>query len=276
VGVNFPIARQGVDCSLTALGYLGTSGRHVMRTRLLAAAWALVLACLPAACGGSPQTQQPAPTEPTPSPTQPATSNKPPHATVVFPEGPACASVPCNLAVRANAYDTDGDTLTYEWSGCAAGTSAQAVCLVNQEGTTVATVAVGDGHGNTVTASATAQGTKRVPYVQLTNFLGFSTESVSLEALGNIIDPDEGLLCGEGSSTTGCRYVDSVVVSGDCRPTYALSCYCLGGLELDIYRTASSGTCTVTMNVKNSKGVAGTSIFTVPYSRAMGPAAVAR
>ena len=247
-----------------------------MHTRLLAAAWPLVLACLLAACDGSRQPQQSTPTQPTPPPTQPTASNKPPNATVVFPNGSACASLPCNLAVAVNAYDTDGDTLTYQWSGCAAGTSAQTVCVVNQEGTTVATVAVSDSHGNAVTASATAQGTKRAPYVQLGNFRGLSTESITLEALGNVIDPDEGLLCGGGASTTGCSYVDSVTVSGDCRPTYALSCFCLGGLDLNIYRTASSGTCTVTMNVKNSKGVVGTSIFTVPYSHATGPAAVAR
>lgn len=247
-----------------------------MHTRLLATALALVVASFLAACDGSQQPQQSTPTQPTPSPTQPATPNKPPNATVVFPNGSACASLPCNLAVKANAYDTDGDTLTYQWSGCAAGTSAQAVCAVNQEGTTVATVAVSDGHGNTVTTSATAQGTKRAPYVQLGGFSGLWTESVTLEALGNIIDPDEGLLCGGGAGTTGCSYVDSVTVSGDCRPTYALSCYCLGGLELDIYRTASSGTCTVSMNVKNNKGVVGTSVFTVPYSHATGPAAVTR
>jgi hypothetical protein len=247
-----------------------------MHTRLRASAWALLLACVLAACGSSPRTEQSTPTQPTPSPTPPTTSNKPPSATVVFPNGSACASLPCNLAVAANAYDTDGDTLTYQWSGCAAGTSAQAVCVVNQEGMTVATVAVSDGHGNTVTASATSQGTKRAPYVQLGGFFGLSAESATLEALGNIIDADEGLLCGGGASTTGCRYVDSITVSGDCRPTYAMSCYCLGGLELDIYRTASSGTCTVTMSVKNSKGVVGTSIFTVPYSHATGPPGVAR
>ena len=247
-----------------------------MHTRLRAAACAVAVASLLVACDSSQQPQPSTPTQPTPSPTQPATSNKPPNATVVFPNGPACASLPCDLAVKANAYDTDGDALTYQWSGCAAGTSAQTVCVVDQEGTTVATLAVSDGHGNTVTASATAQGTKRGPYVQLGNFRGLSTESISLEALGNVIDPDEGFLCGGGASMTGCPYVDSVTVSGDCRPTYALSCYCLGGLDLNIYRTASSGTCTVTMNAKNSKGVVGTSVFTVPYSHATGPAGVAR
>lgn len=243
-----------------------------MHRRLLTAGLALVVACSLAGCDGSQQPQQPTPTQPSQSPTP----NRPPNATVVFPNGSACASLPCNLAVKANAYDTDGDTLTYQWSGCAAGTSAQAVCVVNQEGATVATVAVSDGHGNTVAASATAQGTKRAPYVQLGSFFGPSTESVTLEALGNIIDPDEGLLCGGGASATGCQYVDSITVSGDCRPTYALSCYCLGGLELDIYRTAPSGTCTVSMNVKNGKGVVGTSVFAVPYSHPTGPPAAAR
>ncbi len=86
---------------------------------------------------------------------------------------------------------------------------------------------VRDGHGHAVPASATAQGTNRAPYVQLTSFYGFSDTSV-------------------------------------------FSCYCLAGVELDIYRTASSGTCTVTIGAKNHQGRVGTSIFTIPYRQGTG------
>ncbi len=224
------------------------------------------LTCFLAACGGSHQTSQSTPTQPT----QPAAPNTAPTGTVTFPNGSTCSGgLPCTLNVQVNASDIDGDHLTYSWRGCATGASAQALCVLTQQAATQAIVDVSDGHGHTVTLNAVAF-PSRGPYVQLLEFAGLWEGSPTLEALGNIIDPDEGLLCGGGASPTGCGYVDSLTVSGDCRSAYALSCYCLGGLEIDIYRTASSGTCVVTINAKNSRGVVGTSIFTVPYQHATG------
>ncbi len=236
-----------------------------------AAVLLLCSTCVLSACGSPPRTSTSSQTTTPQSPTQPtlpASANAAPRATVIVQGGPACSELPCSITVVVNASDPDGDPLTYRWSGCATGTSAQAVCVVTSPDPAVASVEVSDGHGHAVAASATVQGTNRAPYVQLMSFYGLSDTSPTLEALGNIIDPDEGFLCGGGSP--GCPYLDSLTVTGDCRPTYAFSCYCLGGVELDIYRTAASGTCTVTIKTKNHQDRIGTSIFTVPYRQGTG------
>jgi|WetSurMetagenome_2_1015567.scaffolds.fasta_scaffold39855_2 hypothetical protein len=226
------------------------------------------LACLLSACGNPPPTLQSTSSSlgqlPT-QPTMPAVPNTAPRVTVVLLGPIACLELPCTVTVQANASDPDGDALSYRWSGCATGAAAQAACVVSSPDPAVASVEVSDGNGHVVAASATAQGMNRAPYLQLSSFFGFSDTSPTLEALGNIIDPDEGVLCGGAAA-----YLDSISVSGDCRPTYAFSCSCLAGVELDIYRTAASGTCTVMVKTKNGQGRVGTSIFTVPYRQGTG------
>ena len=145
------------------------------------------------------------------------------------------------------------------WSGCATGTSSQATCSVSQPGPVVATVDVSDGHGHTVRGSASGNGgANQPPGVQIGSITPLG--AVTVELLGNIVDPDEGFLC-------GASYCVSATASGACKPDVFLNCSCLAGLEADAYRTASSGTCTVTFTVKDSWGLIGTPAVTFTYPR---------
>jgi hypothetical protein len=195
-----------------------------------------------------------------PLPSVPA--NAAPTVIVAFEGASACVPLPgrpCTLTVTAYANDLDHDPLSFVWSGCAAGTSNRATCTVDQPGPVVATVDVSDDHGHTVRGSASANsGTNQPPGVQV----GYLTllGGTSVELLGNVIDPDEGFLC-------GAQYCVSATASGACKPEVLLRCSCLAGLEADAYRTASSGTCTVTFTVKDSQGLVGTTAITFAYPR---------
>jgi hypothetical protein len=128
----------------------------------------LGLACFAAACGTT------APSAPTVSPTSQQT-NYAPSVTVAFQTASVCSPVPCTLAVTAQAVDRDGDPLTYRWSGCAAGTSSQAVCTVSQVGQVTASVDVSDGRGHTTTASAVGEGRSNRPPSVSVMFQGASS-----------------------------------------------------------------------------------------------------
>jgi len=92
----------------------------------------------------------------------------------------------------------------------------------------------------------------------------FPLGATTLEAFNSIDDPDEGMLCGGGFGP--CPYLQSIAVSGDCKNTYAYTCGCIsGGGELDVYRTATSGLCSISISVKDSWGLVGTSTFNVRY-----------
>ncbi len=222
-----------------------------------------------AACGGS----HPSPTQATSS-TQltpaPVTVSSSIGASVTFPNGASCSGVPCTLSVEASARSISfpGDVLTYHWSGCATGNSPQALCVMNPDGIAVAAVTVTDAHGNTVTASATAQGAKRAPYVALGSFMRYTPAygGVWFGAMGAIIDPDEGRLEGGSSYGGACPYISSLTMTGDCRPAVVIpGCSVELGLEIDVGPTASSGTCAITIQTKNKAGAIGTSIFTLAY-----------
>jgi hypothetical protein len=188
--------------------------------------------------------------------------NSPPIVTVAFQGASTCApqiGKPCTLEVVAQASDPDGDSLRYAWSGCASGTSAHATCLVQRPGTAVASVEVSDDHGHVVRSESpgTGGGTNRPPGLQI-GYVTLLPNSNSFDLLGNVIDPDEGFLCGR-------QYCSTISASGACRGHY-LDCTCLGGLEAEVTRTAPTGMCTVTFVLKDSWGQEGTPTFTFDVS----------
>lgn len=90
--------------------------------------------------------------------------NEPPSVTVSTSD----CHVPCTATFTASASDPDGDPLTYEWSGCAAGqTGSTSTCLITAVGAVTATVLVTDNLGASASASAVAYGTNAPPTVTL-------------------------------------------------------------------------------------------------------------
>ena len=69
-----------------------------------------------------------------------------------------------------------------------------------------------------------------------------------------------------------CPYVQTVKVSGDCDTDryVLLSCSLMYGLTVDIYRNKPTGTCSVSITVRDSWGLASTSSFNVPYGPTSG------
>jgi hypothetical protein len=69
-------------------------------------------------------------------------------------------SQPCSVTCTANASSPSGDTLSYQWSGCASGTGSTGTCTFNQPGNPgTCTVTVTDSKGKGVTGSQTVQST---------------------------------------------------------------------------------------------------------------------
>jgi hypothetical protein len=228
------------------------------------------VALLTAACGGT------APSAPTTKSTV--------SVTLAFQDASSCIPIPpldtmpakqCTLRLLAQATGFAGDALTYEWSGCGLrGYKAEGLCVVKDVGPVTATVEVTDANGHRAAASLTGRGISRPSdYVNHPPVVGFGYWTVSkppgtsIEGLGSIGDPDEGELSGPG-----CPYVQTVKVSGDCdSDRYALlSCTQLEGLTLDIYRNQATGTCSVTVTVRDSWGLANSSTFPVPYDATSG------
>lgn len=179
--------------------------------------------------------------------------NSPPSAVVAFQGASACTPLPgkpCTLTVIAQATDPDGDALRYQWSGCASGTASSASCTVERPGRVEAMAQVSDDQGHTATATAAGNGTNQAPGVHI-GYISRYPATTSYGLLGNVIDPDEGFLCGR-------QYCESATASGACRLT-RFECTCLGGLEADVAAIAgSTGSCTVTFTLKDSWGQVGT------------------
>jgi hypothetical protein len=171
--------------------------------------------------------------------------DEPPAVTVQFDGASQCTPLPtqpCTLDVRADVVDAGNQSLRYAWYGCASGTGARATCVVERPGPVSAAVEVSDGNHAPARAQATALGSNRPPDVHV----GYVTlfPSGAIEILGNVQDPDEGLLCGR-------QYCGEATVTGAC-VNARLECTCLAGLEVFLVRTAASGTCTVTFSLKDS------------------------
>jgi hypothetical protein len=104
-------------------------------------------------------------------------------------------------------------------------------------------------------SSAPAVGEDEPPTVQV----GYVSmwASGAIEVLGNVIDPEEGVLCGGDKN-----YCVSVTGSGACGGRAGcFSNLCLSGLTLFATKSADHGTCTLTIEVQDSFGKRGTTNY---------------
>ncbi len=67
------------------------------------------------------------------------------------------------MLLSADASDPDGDRITYEWNGCAAGSGANASCRVTSIATFNATVVVRDARGANASGNVAVQGINSAP-----------------------------------------------------------------------------------------------------------------
>jgi hypothetical protein len=148
-------------------------------------------------------------------------------------------SFSCALDVVAQASDSDGDALTYSWSGCATGDASKAVCTIKDPGTATATVAVDDGHGHHVTASASAEGEREPENAAPSVAVVFPA--------GNQCTPSPGTPC--------VLDVAAQALDPDDDPlTYSWSGCATGNTERARCRVASPGEATATVTVDDGQG----------------------
>ncbi len=186
-----------------------------------------------------------------PSPSQPNATEPPPanaggaSVAVAFVGPSGCSPLPtrpCELTVSALATDPDGGPITYRWSGCASGSAPRAQCQVATLGDVTASVEVTDAQGLAATAEVTGTGTNRPPEFGI-GYTWVAPSGGSVEFLGWVRDPDEGYLWGS-------RYCVSAEASGACTRA-SLRCPS-SGPELIVLRSAPSGTCEISLEVKDS------------------------
>lgn len=192
--------------------------------------------------------------------------NRPPSVAADFERTASCAPAPgrpCTLDLLAVASDPDGDPLVFEWSGCARGSSPRATCEVSRPGPAYAALRVSDDHGHVVSRElvGTGEGSNSPPGVQIGYVTAFPG---SFELLGNVMDPDDGFLC-------GAQYCVAASGSGACSGG-SLQCSCLAGLEANVLRNGTSGMCTVTFTLKDKWGEVGTPTYSFAVAGPAQPA----
>lgn len=213
------------------------------------------------------------------APSRPPTANRVPTVTLTT-DGPAsCNPVGrpywfCQVIVRALARDFDGN-LSYSWSGTTAFSPTTSTCssdgpvggptaactIFSPEQIVVASVIVRDDHDHAATASLSVigEGVNHPPAVLLGKPFTLPGHSVTLEMFGSIVDPDEPNICTNDHVVGGSA-------TGDCRPNIAFWSSCLeGGPTVDIYPTATTGTCEVTLKVRDSANLVGTTVKAIRY-----------
>lgn len=183
--------------------------------------------------------------------------NTAPTVTLSFAGASTCAPTPtraCQVSVLATVADAQGGPFTYQWSGCASGASAMAPCVVDKLGPVSASVVVTDSQGLSGTAQTAFTVTNEPPQFTVNpNYFWVAPSGGSVEFYGLVHDPNEGNLWGSS-------YCVSVAAAGACdRPV--LRCPS-SGPELIALRAASSGTCELTVQVKDSWNAVGTSVVT--------------
>jgi len=137
-----------------------------------------------------------------------------------------------------------------------------AACTIHSpEQVVVASVTVRDDHGHTATASLNVrgEGVNHPPELHLGKPFTLPGSSVTLEMFGSIVDPDEPEICTNDHIVGGSA-------TGDCRPNIAFWSSCLeGGPTVDVYRTATTGRCEVTLSVRDSANLVGTTVTAIRY-----------
>jgi hypothetical protein len=179
----------------------------------------------------------------------------------------------CLIPLKAVARNAEAAQLSYVWTGASILHNAycsspqypeneRANCsILSPEQVVVAAVTVRDARGREASSTLrlTGEGTNHPPTVRFSPPFTLPGGSPTLEMFGIIDDPDEGQLC-------LAPHVVSASASGDCQQQATISSSCLeGGPTLDVYRTKASGSCEATVQVRDSAGLAGTSVFTIRY-----------
>jgi hypothetical protein len=198
------------------------------------------------------------------NPSAPGPANRAPTARITFSGSNTCPA-PCSVALLAIASDPNTDPLTYTWGGCAVADTnwGTAHCRVASAGTFTATLTVSDGHGGTATDSATVTGVAATPTPTppppTVDFLGAGWASPAAPPYIGYFGVDANASDGAGSPVCDCVGAEA---QGVCVISH-VACRCMLGIWLDVYTTAPTGSCTLTLTVRDRWGQLGSGSLTV-------------